>query len=82
MNRPEHIVEIKMTEALQAAVDLGNEVNAFKAQLEGKGPLFPILSRAFGISLEEGRTRTRITFRTIDLARFLGRENQCFGDDW
>lgn len=33
MNRPEHAVEIKLTEALSAAVELGNEVNGLRAAM-------------------------------------------------
>lgn len=37
MNRPEHIVEIKLTEALSAAVKLGNEVNRLRAAMREIG---------------------------------------------
>lgn len=33
MNRPEYAVEIKLTEALGAAVELGNEVNKLRAEM-------------------------------------------------
>ncbi len=33
MNRPEHAVEIKLTGALKAAVDLGNEVNRLRTAM-------------------------------------------------
>lgn len=33
MNRPEHIVEVKLTEALSAATELGNEVNKLRVAM-------------------------------------------------
>lgn len=33
-NRPEHQVEIKLTEALEAAAELGNEVNRLRREIE------------------------------------------------
>lgn len=37
MNRPEHHVEMKLTEALSAAAELGNEVNRLRAAMREIG---------------------------------------------